>query len=118
MLQAQGHVFTPARTQMQCWVTYLSVGDFKQIGNICNDICNPRKVMLMQKQTETKAFQNTCSAVWKRKVGDGGVGAPLTNKTDCGECQGEMKSGGLLRSGPLCQGEQPFPVDLNLHSDL
>lgn len=71
----------------------------------------------MQKQTETKAFQNTCSAWWTRKVGNGG-GAPLTNMTECGECQGEMKSGGLLRSGPLCQGEQPFPVDLNLHSDL
>lgn len=56
-----------------------------------------------------------------RGMGDwGGVGggAPLTNMTECGECHGEMKSGGLQRSGPLCQGEQPFPVDLNLLSDL
>lgn len=53
-----------------------------------------------------------------KEGGEWGGGAPLTNMTECGECQGEMKSGGLLRSGPLCQGEQPFPVDLNLHSDL
>lgn len=86
-------MFTSAQTQKQRWATaYLSVGDFKQIGNICNDICNPRKVMLMQKQTETKAVENTCSALWKRKVGDGG-GSPLTNMTECGERQGEMKSG-------------------------
>lgn len=33
-----GHMFTSAQTPLQCWVTeYLSVGDFKQIGNICND---------------------------------------------------------------------------------
>lgn len=32
------------------------------------------------------------------------------------EWQIEMKSGELLRSGPRCQGEQPFPVDLHLLS--
>ena len=58
----------------------------------------------------------------KRKVGDGGVrgggGAPLTNMTECGECQGENEKWMVAAVGPLCQGEQPFPVDLNLHFDL
>lgn len=30
--------------------------------------------------------------------------------------QRQMKSGGVLRSGPGCQGEQSFPVDLSLNS--
>lgn len=48
----------------------LPAGDLKQIGNVRDDICNPRKLMLMQKQTETKAFQNTGSAL--EQEGGGG----------------------------------------------
>ena len=33
------------------------------------------------------------------------------------EGQREMRSEGALRSGPGCQGEEPFPVDLCLNPD-
>lgn len=45
-LTAWGH--KSVHNQIQFWITaYLCIGDFKQIGNIGNNICNLRKVMLM-----------------------------------------------------------------------
>lgn len=74
---------------------------------------------------ETKVaalFCTTCYMLWKRERLRGerakvrGPHWPACPRSECVEWQREMKSGGVLRSGPRCQGEQTFPVHLCLHS--
>lgn len=68
-------------------------------------------------KTEFGLSEKTRKQDWGgERVSEGPILTNMAYRRKCVKGQREMKSRGVLRSGPGCQGEQPFPVDLRLNS--